>query len=140
MSKFRCACGHIIVDNGQFEHIKGHILRADSFDDAYEKPCATVAEFIRAVGGGKRKEWIERFYEQPYFEIEDSSVVFDIFNYARLQCDLDIYQCETCGRIFIERETQQKSGTLRSFKPEDSDWKGTLSVQPPKAAKPQQSS
>src|SRR5262245_47145070 len=118
MSKFRCACGHIVVDNGRFDHIKGHISRAQSFGDVYEKPCATVAEYVRAVVKGKRKEWIEDFYGRSYFDIEDSSVVFDIFNYARLGSDLDIYQCEKCGRIFIEREPRQSSGALRSFKPE----------------------
>ena len=131
MSKFQCTCGHVIVDNGRFAHIKGLILRDQSFDVAYEQPSATVAEFIRAVSEGKRKEWIESFYGRPYFEISDSSVVFDIMNWANLRCGLDVYQCEACGRIYIEREPYQSSGSLRCFKPEDTDWRGTLAVELP---------
>jgi hypothetical protein len=48
MSKFACTCGHIIVDNGRFDHIKGQILRQQSFDVAHEQPSDTVAEFMRA--------------------------------------------------------------------------------------------
>lgn len=99
MSKFRCTCGHVIVDNGRFDHIKGLILRDQSFDVAYEQPSATVAEFFRAVLEGKRKEWIESFYGRPDFDIPDSSVVFDIMYHARHRCGLDVYQCEACGRI-----------------------------------------
>ena len=136
MSKFRCTCGHIIVDNGQFDHIKGLILRDQSFDVAYEQPSATVAEFIRAVSEGRRKEWIESFYGRPYFEISDSSIVFDIMDYARHCSGLDVYQCEACGRIYIEREPQQSSGSLRCFKPENTDWRGTLAVQLPSESSP----
>jgi hypothetical protein len=131
MSKFRCLCGHIIVDNGRFDHIKGLVLRDQSFDVAHEQPSETVAEFIQAIAEGRRKEWVEKFYGRPYFEISDSSLVFDIMSYARLRAGLDIYQCEACGRIYIEREPQQSSGSLRCFKPEDSDWRGTLAVQLP---------
>lgn len=134
MSKFRCTCGHIVVDSGQSEHIKGLVLRDQSFDVVHDQPSETAAEFIRAVVEGRRKEWVEKFYGRPYFEISDSSVVFDIMSYARDRAALDIYQCEACGRIFIEREPQQASGSLRCFKPEDSDWRGALAVQlPPKS-------
>ena len=76
---------------------------------------------------GRRKEWIESFYGQPCFDIPDSEVVFDVINYARCRTALDVYQCGACGRLYIERKPQQASGALRSFKPEDPDWKGTLS-------------
>jgi hypothetical protein len=125
--KFKCTCGHTVIDNGQFDHIKGQVLRAQSFQATYEQPSDSIAEFIQAVVAGKRKEWIESFYGQPYFEIADSSVVFDIIDHARHRTALDIYQCEACGRLYVEREPRQASGTLRAFKPEDIDWKGTLS-------------
>jgi hypothetical protein len=83
------------------------------------------------VSEGRRKEWIESFYGKSYFEIEDSSVVFDIMDYARHRCGLDVYQCEACGRIYIEREPRQASGSLRCFKPKDVNWRGTLAVQLP---------
>jgi hypothetical protein len=131
MSKFQCTCGHIISDNGQFDHIKGLILREQSSDVAYEAPSDTIADFIQAIAAGKRREWIENFYGRPGFDLEDSSVVFDIMLYARQRSALDIYQCEACGRIYIEREPQQSSGALRRFKPEDPDWQGTLAVKIP---------
>ena len=59
--KFKCTCGHVIRDNGQSDHIKGHILRGQSFHAAYEQPSESIAEFIQAVVAGKRREWIERF-------------------------------------------------------------------------------
>lgn len=125
--KFRCTCGHIISDDGLSDHIKGRIVREQSFYAAYEQPAESVAEFIQAIATGKRTEWIEKFYGQSYFEISDSSVVFDIMDYARLRTALVLYQCEECGRLYIEREPRQASGTLRAFKPEDPDWRGTLS-------------
>src|SRR5436190_17580618 len=97
--KFKCTCGHVMVDNGQSDQIKGHIVRAQSFDGVYEQPCNSVAEFIQAVVAGKRKEWIEAFYGQPGLEIDDRSIVFDIIDYARHRTALDIYQCEVCGRL-----------------------------------------
>lgn len=123
--KFRCQCGHVVVDDGRFEHIRGQILRAESFESVYEGPSKTIADFISAVAQGQRKEWIARFYGKSDFDLPDHSVVFDIINYSHLRSGLDIYQCEACGRIFIE--TAPEAGTYRSFKPDDEEWKGTLS-------------
>ena len=121
--KSQCECGNIIADDGRLQH-KGRILREQSFAKAYEKPAAQVEDFIRAIREGRRKEWIDSFYGNPGVDIEDVSVLFDIISFSQERVGLDIYQCEACGRIFIEHAPQ--SFTHRTFKPEDEDWKGMM--------------
>ena len=126
--KFKCTCGHTVIDNGKFDHIKGQVLRWQSFHAAYEQPSATIAEFISAVTEGRREEWIGKYYGQPAVGADNSEVVFDIINNAHLRTALDMYQCEGCGRIHIGKSPQSDS-PLRSFKPDAEDWRGTLADQ-----------
>ena len=133
MSKFRCTCGYLIVDNGAVAHHMGRILREQSSEPYHERATHEVADFIRAVQAGKRREWIEQFYGQPGFDLEDGSVVVDIWTRRDPETVLDIYQCDACGRVFIERAPH--TFTYRTFRPEDADWRGALAVQlPPEAA------
>ena len=123
---------HIIVDNGAVQHHMGSILREQSREDYYNRATNEVVEFIRAVQAGKRREWIEQFYGKPGFDLEDGSVIFDIWTRRDPETVLDIYQCDACGRIFIERAPH--SFAYRPFNPEEEDWRGTLAVQLPPAA------
>ncbi len=125
--KFRCPCGDIVTDSSvdAFHH-EARILRKQGFSGTYDNPAEKVAQFIDAIRQGKRKEWVDSFYggRSRGVEIKDSEVVFDIFDLAHHGLGLDMYQCDACGRIFIERIPG--SFTYRSFKPEDEDWQGTL--------------
>lgn len=131
--RFKCACGFVIVDNGAVEHHMGRILREQDREIYHDLATRDVVDFIKAIQAGKRREWIAEFYAQPDFDLDDTSVVFDIWTRRDPTMMLDIYQCDACGRVYIEREPH--TFRYRCFKPEHEDWRGALAVQlPPEAA------
>ena len=129
MSKFLCTCGQLVVDNGAITHHMGRILLEQSSEQYHERATHEIADFIKAVQAGKRREWIEQFYDKPGFDLEDSSVVFDIWTRHDPATLIDIYQCDACGRLWVERAPH--TFTYRAFKPEQEDWKGALAVKLP---------
>ncbi len=80
---------------------------------------------IEATKNGKRKEWIEENFAVPPYpmNLTDTQMIGDIFD--RLYFDLrrEMYQCEKCGRIWIQ---QPNSKFFVSFLPEIEHWKDIL--------------
>ncbi len=124
--KFKCRCGHIVVDRDSDLPYKGEIIRDQSYEDFYEKSSLLAGEFIKAINEGRRQDWIKSFYEGRDLNVSDSGVISDIYCRASVENGLNIFQCESCGRIFIEKHSD--SNAFVCFKPVSDDWKGVLEV------------
>jgi hypothetical protein len=90
----------------------------------FETPAEQIADFFRACQEGRRQGWVEEFYGQTGFDLQNENVILDILHRRHSQMLLTIFQCDQCGRISIERAPSTFS--FRSFEPEDRDWDGAL--------------
>ena len=128
MSSFQCACGHIIRDQTSHLPYKGEIIKNQACEEFYEHSVKQIKEFIHALLAGNRDEWVNDFYQYSPEDdkIPDNEVIFDILNRASFKNNLGIYQCESCGRIFIE--TEPRSFQYLSFTPEANEWQNILAV------------
>jgi hypothetical protein len=127
MSRLGCLCGNIIRDQTDFLPYKGKILRDQHTDQFHDIVAQEIASFIAAISEGKRNKWIEEHFSHQYpLNIDNVGIIHDIVvRHFINQYILDIYQCENCGRIWIQESPT--SNQFRSFYP-DSVWKETLAV------------
>ncbi len=85
-----------------------------------------INDYIDAVTNSKRDQWIIEHLGSDYpLNLANVSVLNDFVNWQIHNHSLTIYQCENCGRIWIQKVAEPNH--FRSFYP-DEDWKGTLQI------------
>lgn len=124
----KCPCGNIIVNNGAPSHQHGHVMRDQDSATSSETAAEEVAGFIQAIVNGRRREWVEQFYGQIGFDLHDQNVVVDILSRRQQEATLQLYQCDGCGRLSLERAPN--CYMFRTFKPEQEGWTGALASRP----------
>ena len=123
MSKLKCKCGHIIVDQTDNLEYKGYIMPDIYVDDVSESLTNNIDSLIDAIKNGTRLQWIKDHFDVPPYptDIEDSSMIHDLLNVVNTT--QDIFDCENCGRIAIQvGQTNQ----FEFYQPESKDTKGIL--------------
>ena len=125
MSKLGCKCGHVIVDQTDCLPYKGEIIPDKTFYDFFDKISDGIESLVEATKNGKRKEWIEQNFAAPPYpmDLTDAQMIGDIFSNFYNDLIKRIYQCENCGRIWIQ---VQNTNNYVPFLPETADWKDIL--------------
>ena len=120
MSKLACKCGYTIVDQADHLPYKAKFIKDQDWLD-HKSFAYVIARFIKAILNGDREQWIQNYFLEGYpHDISDSEVIHDIASTFDATYEHNIYQCEKCGRIAI-----QKSGNIFSFfQPESNDSHG----------------
>jgi hypothetical protein len=105
---------------------KADVLPDQFFYDAFDRIEEVIDSLIEASKKDQRKHWIESQFSSQYpKDLTDTQMIGDIFSSRFSDINRDIYQCENCGRILIQRGN---SNLFVFFKPEDDDWKNILSA------------
>jgi hypothetical protein len=127
MAKLQCRCGYLIVDQAGNLAYKGRILRDQDADNYFEQVSHDIASFATAMIGGTQQAWLVNHFTDVYpTDTTAEGVIHDLIAGAfLLRYSLTTYQCEQCGRIWIQE--QPRSQTFRSFVP-DRDCKDTFTV------------
>jgi hypothetical protein len=116
MAKIRCTCGHSIVDQTGNLPYKAYFFR-DSDKDSYYDFTDEVGSFIESIKNNTRDEWITSYFPNAYPKDEpDAFVIADIITFKQRKFISDMYQCENCGRVLIQKGNQN---IFPVFKPED---------------------
>lgn len=115
MSKFGCTCGHTIKDQTDCLPYKGYIREDEDVQKPIELLAATVARYVEAREQGQEAEFIRQF-EIARGEPEDaaqfvvgqlkgkslSEIVFELIYPFWNNYDRQIYECEICGRLWVQ--------------------------------------
>jgi|SRR6266508_477093 hypothetical protein len=127
MSKLGCLCGAVIYDQTDNLPYKGKILRDQHTEQFYDEMLVRVNAFVAAIREGRREEWLaSQMSALNPIRLSDDEIIHDLIFAFFLRYSLDIYQCETCGRIWIQEHPT--SNHFRSFTP-DATWEGTLAAE-----------
>ena len=103
--KFRCTCDKVIRDQTDSLTYKAHYISDQDWHDSYELISEKILEFMKAIDQGKEKEWIAEFYNTKDTDWPSrKTVIEDIQTNFRMELEKTIYQCEDCGRLYIETE------------------------------------
>jgi len=128
MSKIRCECGHVIVDQTDNLQYKADIIPDTALYPLFDRLDDIVDTLTDAIQNGKKKEWIDKYFDQSYpRDLSNSSMMRDLFLRHYADVSKQIYQCEGCGRILIQKD---KTLSFVTFKPESDDWAGILNNPP----------
>src|SRR5208337_1153392 len=104
LSKFLCTCGHTIRDQSDFLSFKGRILKdfdEHAFMGALSRECEAL---VNAVAAGDREAWLRRHFLESYpRDLSHGSVVHDYFNGLFVEHLVTVYECEECGRLWVQR-------------------------------------
>ncbi len=131
VSELRCTCGqasanatHPLASRGDLYHLA--LLREHDYPSLWEGMLAALDAFLNAVLQGQRDHWLrERFgaaypCDTPNKEVFGDIVMADLRAAART-----VYQCEHCGRLWVEEGADPVS--FCPFRPEG-DGRGTLRI------------
>lgn len=125
MGKLGCKCGHTIVDQSDSLAYKAQLIPDKCFYEFFDRIEQAIVELIEATKNNKREDWIKRKFPSSSYpmDLRDEQMIDDLFDSYYSDLKKDIFQCENCGRIYIE----QKNNQFISFLPESDDWQNTLS-------------
>lgn len=121
MSRLKCRCGHTIANTADNLAFAADIIPDQSFYEFSQRVSEMIDSLIEASKQGKRLEWIKSHFTCPPYptDISESGMIHDLLT-SQTYYDLNktIYQCEKCGRIWIE---ELDGDRFYSFKPEYED-------------------
>jgi hypothetical protein len=125
MSKLRCTCGHVIVDQTNDIVYKGYILPDVHLIDVSNALTDSIDELTDAIRSNKRLDWINTHFDAPPYptDLKDSSIIHDLISDKLISTAQDIFECENCGRVAIEIG---QTNHFKFFSPDTSDTKGIL--------------
>lgn len=128
MSKFGCVCGHIIVDQRDHLPYKAYIREEEDMQKPIELLADILARYYEAHQQGQGDEFVREYelsrgdtwnasylQDKPLREVL-FSLIFPFWNHY----DRSIYECEQCGRLWVDAGTAGKPFGLRlaPYKPE----------------------
>jgi hypothetical protein len=123
MSKIKCECGHVIVDQTDNLNYKGYILPDSQVEKLSIVLTESIDSLIEAIKSGKRAEWIRENFGKEYpGDLNDSSMIHDLMTHQLVNTTQDIYECVNCRRILIQL------GQTREFKIFSPDKKDDQSI------------
>jgi hypothetical protein len=126
MSKFRCTCGHVIVDQTDCLPYKAYIREDENTQKPVELLAALLAQYCDALQQGRGpafvkdyllnlgETWDADYYpDRPLPEVL-GRLIFPFWN----NYDRSIYECEQCGRLWVQRESVARANAYAPYVPE----------------------
>src|SRR5436305_1579870 len=104
MSKIKCLCGHLIVDQTDSLSYKAHFFADEDYEAAYGKFITFCAQFIEATDKGKLAEFIRHQFGEAYPQEGLSTEDFISDSLAGLLAIFGhpLYECVQCGRLWVK--------------------------------------
>jgi hypothetical protein len=120
MSKLLCTCGYVIADQTDFLPYKGQILKDEDEESFWSTISKELAALIESIASGKRQEWIDRHFSSGYpKDLDNKAIISDYLTSMQIRYQVTIYECESCGRLWIEEGTQRN--LFISYSPDDGE-------------------
>jgi hypothetical protein len=119
MSKIACTCGNIISDNSDNLGYKAHFIRNQDLNAA-DQQTLDISAFIDSIKNGTRNQWIDSYFDSTTHKLlSDKEIVFFITINYMLKYNSDMFLCDECGRVIIQKGMENK---YIGFTPEDNQW------------------
>lgn len=135
MSKLLCLCGGTISDSVFPGPAEGWLLREQDQERYHDGISRDFVAFFAAIQSGRRNAWIAEFFSWQYpIDESDEAVVYDIVSHHKELVDMSVAECETCGRLWIQRDPGVNE--YRSYSPDKQGYIGILQSPAAESAEP----
>jgi len=117
MSKLRCPCGHVIVDQTDALPYKARVIRDQDAEAFWVEATTVLADFVAAIRAGARSTWLSQHLSPEYpQDVTDESVISDLLAGLEGRYATKAYECESCGRFLLQRAPDDPS--FAAFSPD----------------------
>ncbi|HEU5378916.1 MAG TPA: hypothetical protein VFV38_26120 [Ktedonobacteraceae bacterium] len=117
--KFRCPCGHIIRDQTDALSYKAQFIPDEDEEADFDMTVERIEAFIIARESGNLEEFLHDLFGEYHPVKEDlTSILFDLLTIATRSARF-IYECENCGRVFIQKHCEYGHNVYATYLPED---------------------
>lgn len=116
--RFECECGHVVRDQTDYLPYKAAVLRDEDLERYWDAMHYDLAAYISAVRDGKGAAWAAEHLGQGRPVGGDESVIQTITIGAWIRYFVHAYECEQCGRLYVERERGDRMSRFVVYTPE----------------------
>lgn len=103
MSKVRCPCGHIIVDQTDNLPYKGKYFADGDYAASFGRHITFCAEYVQAREEGRQAEFLTHTLGETYpTALNGARVIGDDVAGLWAVFGHRMYECEQCGRLLIQ--------------------------------------
>lgn len=117
MSMLQCKCGYQILDQTDFLPYKGYIQKDQDADRFWLTLSEVLADFTQAHLTNSQQDWLQQHFGQSKKYPDTASVIYYIMMRYKHTYMVDIYECENCGRVWIQKGP--RSNNFISYNPDD---------------------
>ena len=116
--KFQCECGHIIRDQTDYLPYKAKFIPDEDEGADFEAVIKNLAAFITAREAGKQYEFLRIHFGEDYPKgLTTEDIISDLLT-RRDRSARSIYECEICGRVFIQKHSEIDKNVYGAYIPE----------------------
>ncbi len=140
MSKLRCLCDHIIVDQSDNLPYKAYFVPDEDIDNDVDLFVAQLTALLTAHERGEPKTSSHGQPENDYPLDEDTqdalyaAIGGMIYRSGRL-----VYECENCGRVWVQKHEEYDKNVFACYVPEGKE-RGVFRSQHPRKKESQNDS
>lgn len=130
MSKLGCQCGATIRDNTDSLPYKAELLKDIDRNDFFDWITEEIQSYLDAALNGEVAKWVlEKGYGSGYADLNLSHghLLHDHIHTKFIMTKRDMYQCDSCGRIHIEKTENNR---FASFVPDSDESRQILTKSP----------
>ncbi|MBU6957068.1 hypothetical protein KRR23_04850 [Pseudomonas sp. CVAP len=126
MSKLRCKCGHVIVDQADSLPYKAGLLRDEAENIYWDEFHREIKNFVAAAESGDLTALMANVCrEVPW--IHASDYLLDRLTSIHARQLTTVYECKGCGRLWLDKEAGTR---FIPYAPEDDGYRAILSIAP----------
>jgi len=116
--KFLCTCGHIIRDQTDHLPYKAQFIPDENRETDFNLVARTLEAFITARETGNQEEFLYSHFGETYpKDLDTESIISDLLIGVTRSARF-IYECENCGRVFIQKHSEYGKNVYASYLPE----------------------
>ncbi len=117
--KFLCICGHIIRDQTDDLPYKAQFIPDEDKETDFERVVESLEAFMTTRETGKRDEFLCTHFGETYpKDLDTNNIIFDLLSEVTRSARF-IYECENCGRMFIQKHSEYGKNVYGIYLPEE---------------------
>jgi hypothetical protein len=128
MSKLRCQCGHIIVDQTDYLPYKARFVPDEDEDADLQTVAGNILQFMLAREHGEQGIIHEQVGDARPDDEDPITTLYMLVAGAIMRSGRRIYECENCGRLWVQKHAEYGKNVFACYAPEGEE-RGVLSSQ-----------
>lgn len=116
--KFLCSCGYVIRDQTNNLPYKAQFIPDEDEEADFEITAGILEAFLTARDAGNQDGFLRSHFGEAYpTDLDTRSIISDLLTMVTRSARF-IYECENCGRVFIQKDPGSRKNEYGIYLPE----------------------